>query len=510
MLQELSSLLQNTPLRSSLPGANTKKRKSNSITGPSAFDEENVSNKSTTAPSDKSNLPKKTKVAKMAENYNKAVAPIDAESEYLKSQYMRPKPSPSKSECGTEVSVSERREWLKQFEQKQTSNALRKFEKEKQRKNDERNNSEKSVESKEEQRESPPASVGSSHSTRSIPDPVEPTPPVISAAMLKPVSAKKPRNKPRLVNNRRASSGAVPSWVAQRKEDVKATDEGFASVASLSKWLENDPTSSKKKIHVRRGRNIVSKSRQFESGNDNIIFEAKISRGAVGDKKKWLQNAFQSEEDEDDACSSFSGYVKSDVGRSTMRTYPRFNQRYGAQTEIITDDAASSLSVSDKKEWLKKAFVTNSDDRKSFGYNKAQTDVMHNRGQDEAVSRAKLRFKERSARKLMASNPTTRPSVNEDRAVQPIEEDTTPVDFSAARDALIERSNKNGHDAQVVNKVYLRKKNIERREDESRRKSMHTGLVLKPSWESDASGSYEKKFVPVTEIAPKTSFEDLP
>ena len=89
-----------------------------------------------------------------------------------------------------------------------------------------------------------------------------------------------------------------------KKEEVKATDDGCASVASLSKWLANDPTSAKKKRHVRRGRNILSKTRQFEQDSDNvIIMEAKISRGAVGDKKKWLQNAFQApiEEDDEDA-----------------------------------------------------------------------------------------------------------------------------------------------------------------------------------------------------------------
>ena len=330
-----------------------------------------------------------------------------------------------------------------------------------------------------------------------------------------------------------------------KKEEVKATDDGCASVASLSKWLANDPTSAKKKRHVRRGRNILSKTRQFEQDSDNvIIMEAKISRGAVGDKKKWLQNAFQApieEDDEDDTNSTFSGYVKSDVGRFA-RSNPRFN-RQGAQTEIITDDAASSLSVADKKDWLKKAFVKNSEERKKHGYTMAQTDVMHNRGQDEAASRAKLRFKERSARKLMGAT-STRPSgkplpsvssadSNEgtnrvapesenvstdsnDSIFRPLEEDKTPVDFRSAREALVQRSKKNGHNTQVVNKVFLRKKKFEKLDDESRRKSMGVGLVLKTSWDISESSDgrpsnvYEKKYVPASEIAPKKSFEELP
>ncbi len=508
---ELSSP-QNTPLRLSLAGANKKKRKSNSITGPSSLDEENALNVSTNVPSKSSDSVKKNKITKMADF---TVPTIDAESEYLKSSYRQSNPSPNMSECGTEVStVSERREWLKKFEQKQTSNVFRALEKSKPRTNDDRNNQETRLPASEKEgRDAPPALSKSSAPAITVPDAVAP---VVSAAILKPMSAKKPR-KPRMMNNRRASSGvAIPSWVAgAKKQEVKATDDGYASVASLSKWLENDPTSAKKKKNVvRRGRNIVSRSRQFEQDSaSGVIVEAKITRGAVGDKKKWLQNAFHSHgEEDDDACSSFSGYVKSDVGRS-LRTYPRYNTtRYGAQTEIITDDAASSLSVSDKKDWLKKAFAKNSEERKNLGYNQARTDVMHNRGQDEAASRAKLRFKERSARKLLDATPTVRPSASKEGAsrVGPIEEDTTPVNFSAAREALVQRSKINGHDTQVVNKVFLRKNKIERQVDESRRNSLSQGLVLKTSWDSSESGTYEKKYVPVMDIAPKKSFEELP
>ncbi len=507
---ELFSPSKTTPFRSSLSGSNKKKRKSNTLAGSTSLDEENALNVSSNVPTKSSDSANKNKVTKMADY---KVPTIDAESEYLKSSYRQSNPSPNMSDCGTEVStVSERREWLKKFEQKQTSNVFRAMDKEKVRSNDDRNNQETRLpDSERESRDAPPAlAAGGAAPTSTIPDAL-----IVSAPILKPMSAKKP-TKPRMVNNRRASSGVVPSWVAgSRKEKVEATDDGYASVASLSKWLENDPTSAKKKRHVRRGRNIVSRSRQFEKDSESeIIVEAKISRGAVGDKKKWLQNAFQSNtEEDDDACSSFSGYVKSDVGRS-MRTYPRYNTtRYGAQTEIITDDAASSLSVSDKKDWLKKAFAKNSEDRKKLGYSKAQTDVMHNRGQDEAASRAKLRFKERSARKLLDASSTTRLSASNEgvRRVGPIDEDTTPVDFSAAREALVQRSNKNGHDTQVVNKVFLRKKKIERQVDESRRKSISQGLVLKPSWEvADDSNTYEKKYVPVMEIAPKKSFEELP
>ena len=535
-----------------------KKRKSNCIIGPSSLDEENKLNVSTNLASNSFEPVKKNKSPKIEvrshkkENKNKMMLDcntnptIDTGGGNPKSSFHFDT-SPNASECGTDISVSERREWLKNFEKKQASNVFRSMDKEKKETNDDRSNIETRFVDNKEGREPPPALPRAS------------APAVLLSQNIRPVfgSAKKTK-KPRPIVNRRASSVSAPSWVAQKKVEVKATDDGYASVASLSKWLENDPTSAKKKRHIRRGRNILTKSRQFEQEDENVvIMDAHISRGAVGDKKKWLQNAFQSTiEEEDDTCSTFSGYVKSDVGRS-VRSYPRFN-RQGAQTEIITDDAASSLSVADKKDWLKKAFVKNSEERTKLGYNsKAHTDVMHSRGQprDEAVSRAKLRFKERSARKLQGATPT-RPSgkpapssflansnVGATRAALvnnvsisseegssnsadtvsskstdavEIEEDNTPVDFRAARDALVQRSKKNGHDTQVVNKVYLRKKKFEKLEDESRRKSLCTGLVLKPSWElpDDSKGlpstAYEKKYVPANDIAKKRSFDELP
>jgi hypothetical protein len=517
------------PNSTGISSSQKKKRKSNTIAGPSSLDEENVPNASAShsfepvkkSPKIKKSPKKSPKKMDITVDYTTPT--INTVTENFKSSCLQ-NPSPHVSEVGTEVSsVSERRKWLKNFEKKQASNAFRGMDKDtedKVRVEDDRNNHEtRYIETEKEGRESPPTvsfdSAYSNGRTTSYQ-----TKPVIS-------SARKPR-KPRPAINRRAST-SQPSWCVgakKEKEEVKATDDGYASVASLSKWLENDPTSAKKKRHVLRGRNIVSRSRQFEQ-NDKVVVEAQISRGAVGDKKKWLQKAFgTAEEDEEDACSTFSGYAKSDVSRAARPYATRYNKK-GAQSEIITDDAASSLSVADKKDWLKKAFVKNSEERQKFGYSAAQTDVMHNRGRGEAASRAKLRFKERSARKLMGAT-STRPSgkaapsegtnrvAPEEKVQEPIDEDTTPVDFRAARDFLVQRSNKNGHDTQVKSKVSIRKKRIERQEEESRRMSMSEGLVLKHSWDlSDTSDGrpsnvYEKKYVPANDIAPKRSFEELP
>eukprot|EP00536_Pseudo-nitzschia_multiseries_P005672 jgi/Psemu1/318710/estExt_fgenesh1_pm.C_1090002 len=527
-----SSQSQAAPLRLSLVGQNSnsitssqkKKRKSNTIAGPSSLDEENKLQVSTN----------------LFVDTNFGLSEEESCQQRLN--------NPSASEVS---SVSQRREWLKSFENKQKSNIFRSLtnteeteateatETTQKRQHVEHRDAEKNV------RQSPPVSPKANVSINRV-----------SNSATKPIQRKP-------IMNRRASSAMIHSWQAKSHEGVQATDEGYASVASLSKWLESDPTASKKKRQVRRGRNILSKSRQFEKDQgDVIIVENNISRGAVGDKKKWLQNAFQgsAEEDPDDdtysAFSGYSGFVQSDVGGRSIRSYPRFN-RPGAQTEIITDDAASSLSVSDKKDWLKNA----------FSKPKASTDVLQSRVQtrDEAASRAKMMFKQRSSRQLSAGSshvslkPVQSYKAKEDAAqasafdsneasgtnrvvpednavaasettiiVKPdeteygsketvqIDEDQTPVDFRAARKALIERSKRNGHSAQVVNKVFLRKKKFEKLEEESRRKSIGVGLVIKTSWDladtsnGRPSNAYEKKIVQSLNTAPKKSFEDLP
>lgn len=626
MFELPSSESQAAPLRLSLVGQNCnhsissqkKKRKSNSIVGPSSLDEENRLQISTnlfvdttdcdlsleksyqqhisksprleesiehnevdiTDPSDHIAENNTSLSPSSDNNNNNFVIDIDTMKDYtipavdklhedLKSSSNDSNPSSNASECETEVSsVLQRREWLKSFEKKQSSNIFRSIaddedpEMTQTRQNDDRNKKEAGDGGAEKDaRQSPPASPKSSVSFSSKLS-ISHYPTGVTN------SATKPKQRKSVINRRASSSVMMHSWKGKTHEGVQATDDGYASVASLSKWLESDPTSAKKKRHVRRGRNIISKSRQFEKDQEDVvILESKISRGAVGDKKNWLQNAFQStveEEPDDDTCSTYSGYVQSDVGAS-FRLHPRFN-RPGAQTEIITDDAASSLSVSDKKDWLKNAFSQNSEERKRLGYTRAHTDVMDNRGQtrDDSASRAKLMFKERSTRKLVLAparsglrpakpkepvalasstnlnvgtnrvapeydvltkpeTTTTKkpeePVFRSKKAVQiskSVEEDKAPVDFRAARDALIERSKKNGHSTQVVNKVFLRKKKFEKLGEESRRKSMGVGLVLKTSWDiadtskGRPSNVYEKKYVPTQNIATKKSFEELP
>jgi hypothetical protein len=351
-----------------------------------------------------------------------------------------------------------------------------------------------------------------------------------------------------------------------KPQEVQATDQGYASVAKLSAWLEDDPTSTKKVRHVRRGANVIAKSRKFEKDLEDIIVEeSKIVTGAVKEKKDWLKSAFRNHEadvHEDD-------YLHRDPNRHMMmmRTQP-VNEDDCARSEfVVNNDAASSISVTGKKQWLQNAFKkggsNTSQPRMSF---KAQSDIGPMReSRDDITSRAKNMWKQKSekrvpdARTVGAHTPAAAPSpyrtnqrppimrdtpprkALEERmrsAVGPrvsapaamiakaanssqsvvgsvLDEDTTSVDFLAARQLLIQRSLQNGNELKVASKVQRRACQFERINKDTKRRLSATGL-LKPTWESTSQdgnterppGAYTKTFA--EDIAPKRSFEELP
>ena len=216
-----------------------------------------------------------------------------------------------------------------------------------------------------------------------------------------------------------------------KQEEVQATDGGYASVARLSAWLAEDPTSKNKLRHVRRGKNVIYKSRMFEKGLENVIVEeAKIERGAVADRKNFFKSAFHHQEEEEHGFAQLkhtninNRYAKSEVGgyRDTVAAALRGADRKSfvssdrksfvssARSEIVVDDAASSLSVSDKKDWLKKAFTKaeGTPSKRTFSSpvpSKARSDFMpscrSNDRRDDMAASAKRKFLERSARKLV-------------------------------------------------------------------------------------------------------------
>ena len=500
-------------------------------------------------------------------------------------------PTASSSECETETSTSSvaaRRDWLQNFGKQHEKNPFRKpapvsksiISVQQQSRDDDDTHDPRSVKTS-----ASNVSSGNSSSAHGKPpktpdknsaaaalmnrlvlassSPHTPTArPINSAATVNATSTAAMRRTSTFSGLTTSTSTPLRSTRQARQGRVMATDEGYASVKELSQWLASDPTSTKKKKQVRRGRNVILKSRQFEKGQENVIIvENKISKGAVKDKQKWLQSAFHKDDDDASSIVSDVRYAKSEIAGGTgSYSFSRFrdaghvpstSQVCDSQSEIITDDTASSLSVADKKDWLKNAFSGKSaavaaPSPAKMGYAKARTDVMYNRRpcRDEAASRAKMRFKERSARKLMesttlqsttkvtdqmaAASASTRSEPEDSIKIQDtclqevspsldvnatIEEDTASVDFRAARNALVQRSKKNGHKVDIVNKVYLRKKKYEKIEEENKKSNVQ-GLLLKSSWDHAdpskglPSNSFEKKFV--SDIAPKKSFDELP
>jgi hypothetical protein len=183
---------------------------------------------------------------------------------------------------------------------------------------------------------------------------------------------------------------------------------------------------------------------------------------------------------------------------------------------------------------------------RSYGYSKAKTDIAQDRFElgsgSGSATRAKMRFKERSARKLpndagtlmTVQSSSSEDSKRKDAAEKEepsilaadnnencpdavngsCQEDMEAVDFRAARESLVGRCILNGQKPEVVNKVNLRKNKFEQMDIENRRKSAVHGPLTKAMWDSASPSSgrpsnvHEKKYIP--NIALKKSFEELP
>eukprot|EP00586_Coscinodiscus_wailesii_P006979 CAMPEP_0172488766 /NCGR_PEP_ID=MMETSP1066-20121228/18486_1 /TAXON_ID=671091 /ORGANISM="Coscinodiscus wailesii, Strain CCMP2513" /LENGTH=1016 /DNA_ID=CAMNT_0013256221 /DNA_START=281 /DNA_END=3331 /DNA_ORIENTATION=+ len=83
-----------------------------------------------------------------------------------------------------------------------------------------------------------------------------------------------------------------------KKEDVQATNDGYASVKKLSQWLDNDPFEKKKPRPTRKGNNILKKSRVFEPDQPSpVARELENICGNVSERRSWLKGAFEKQED---------------------------------------------------------------------------------------------------------------------------------------------------------------------------------------------------------------------
>ena len=338
-------------------------------------------------------------------------------------------------------------------------------------------------------------------------------------------------------------------------EDVQATNEGYASVAKLSKWLANDPTSTKKVKQLRRGANIIAKSRKFDKVLANAEVEQIIPRNCVTHSKILLQQAL-SRDDGDDDCASLKSLQPTKNGDD----HPDWKKL----------GTTASMSVAEKKKWLSSAFHSNETTpvdeavHSSFPVTKARTEILSSRNNDIG-SLAKEKWRKRTPTKPpsyvstpnkvlpikmddhLKDNTKTEATANiksmeatvtsnmetvkrhnggsshlteSDRCAVGIATDNKQVqteadgvvDFHLARQILVQRSKANGNDVELLSSFKLRKAKFQTLEKEANRRksSIASSSIKKTSWEKGEStdGAYTKKLK--DDVAPKKSLTDLP
>ena len=137
-----------------------------------------------------------------------------------------------------------------------------------------------------------------------------------------------------------------------KKDEVQATNEGYASVKKIAAWLADDPTSERKMTTVRKGINVINKSRVFEKDLENIIIEEnRIVKGSVASKKDLFQSGALAADDV--KCETASCVSVSDKKKWLESA---FGKKAADQERNDDEDSIVSMSVLDKKQWLQNAF----------------------------------------------------------------------------------------------------------------------------------------------------------
>lgn len=290
--------------------------------------------------------------------------------------------------------------------------------------------------------------------------------------------------------------------------EVQATNEGYASVKKLSQWLADDPTSKKNKVkQLRRGANVIAKSRAFDKGLANVVIEQNnIRTGSVSDKKQWLANAFAHSDDD----SSQSSAVKRDFGN--MRCTDEMSSVASSEINLRTDKKAQSeinVRSDEAGDRAKKLWRQRSPPPRRNG-SPQEMCVSEDISVATDNSHTSSENVDHSCRR--SSYVQARVTFEKSREMKKPENEEKPLDFHAARRLIVERSKQNGNAVDVINKVNRQKAKFEQMQKDARRMSAPFGL-LKSTWSSDSEGhgpanSYVKKYV--SDAAPKKSFEDLP
>ena len=335
-------------------------------------------------------------------------------------------------------------------------------------------------------------------------------------------------------------------------QDVQATDQGYASVAKLSAWLADDPTRTKKKVRqIRRGANIIAKSRAFDKGLADVIVEqTNIRNGHVAGKKEdWMMKLETMTRTTSTSLSSHEPSTRTESLENEDNGEP-FASPSVKKNRSMDDECMSTVNVANKMKWLSSAFKKEDSDTMCEGFSvpkKARTDFITARDErDDLSNRAKQLWRnKRSPMKENAQRPhadmkhqltpakinpiasgvtttTTTPksavslqssdfpnktnsvtdvfanlSIAEQQLPADLEDTRTPTEttnsldatlnFHSARQLLVERSKASGSSVKVASKVQRSKAKYERLRQNAIHLAAPNGL-LKASWETDENG----------------------
>mmetsp|Transcript_427 Transcript_427/g.610 ORF Transcript_427/g.610 Transcript_427/m.610 type:complete len:406 (-) Transcript_427:139-1356(-) len=242
---------------------------------------------------------------------------------------------------------------------------------------------------------------------------------------------------------------------------VQATDTGYASVKELSAWLADDPTVNKSSRGcVRRGINVIKKSKMFDKELENVILEEcdeQVSNNdfdgrsavtdsiSVHDKQQWLSGGFRGNLDSNGSYDDFDRKSAVTELVSVQDKKKWLSGAFGTEeSRSEMNEDRSCASVCDKRQWLQTAFKKGS---------QRMLDAKRSQNFDAATP-AKQKWKERrrSSQNSSFHSATTTPnrkpptpvnaSNKKEECLQEqssVIDSETSFDFRAARQLLINK-----------------------------------------------------------------------
>ncbi len=195
-----------------------------------------------------------------------------------------------------------------------------------------------------------------------------------------------------------------------KKDEVQATNDGYASVKKIAAWLAEDPTTEKKTTTVRKGINVINKSRLFEKDLEHVIIEQnRIVKGSVSQKKGFFQSEAFAEDDGN--CETSSCVSVTDKKKWLECAFG--GKKSVEEADIDNENSIASMSVLDKREWLSNAFkgadggrtkTTTTPSRFRGAASEPGGATMVPRRNEEAVMSVKEKFQSRAASRRTLSD----------------------------------------------------------------------------------------------------------